>query len=251
MKHKPIPFNDDFLNIPICHRGLHSKTVAENSMEAFKLAKQTGFAIEIDIHKLSDGKFAVFHDKNLKRVAGSDVIIESLTSNELENYNLWDGQKIPLLDDVLKLVNGEVPLLIELKPEDGFDKKDLPALFEMLDAYNHYDMVAIQSFNPFIIKNVKKFRPSVVAGILSSYNLKNIKGIKRYVSKSLMLFNYMKADFISYDINYLPNKYVSKKKKKGINILAWVVNTKEKLELSKTVADNIIFENMEIFNENE
>ena len=251
MKHKPIKFNDNFLKIPIAHRGLHSKTIAENSIKSFELAIDNGFAIEIDIHKLADGKFAVFHDKNLKRVAGNDELIENLSSNKLNNFKLWDGQNIPLLEDVLNLVSGQVPLLIELKPEDGFNKKDLPALFEILDNYGHYDKIAIQSFNPFIIKNVKKLRPDVVAGILASYNLKNIKGIKRYVAKSLMLFGFVKADFVSYDINFLPNKYVDKKKKKGINILAWVVNTKEKLELAKTTSDNVIFENMEIFNDNE
>ena len=74
----------------------------------------------------------------------------------------------------------------------------------------------------------------------------NTKGLKKYLLKSLSLFSYSKADFISYDIKYLPNKFVSKLKKKNTQILAWVVDTKEKLNKSKIYADNIIFENLEI-----
>ena len=117
--------NEYFLNLPIAHRGCHNKEISENSLESFKIAKNLKIAIEIDIHKLKDGNFAVFHDKNLKRMTGNDVLISSLTSQELQNYKLWDNQKIPLLSDVLELINGEVPLLIELKPEDDFNKKDI------------------------------------------------------------------------------------------------------------------------------
>lgn len=244
---KNVIMSDDFFKLPIAHRGLHSKTVAENSIKAFELAKNHNFAIEIDIHKLKSGEFAVFHDQNLKRMTGEDLNISTLSANKLKNFKLFDGQNIPLLTDVLNLVDGQVPLLIELKPEDGFDKKDLPALFKILDKYNHPEMVAIQSFNPFIIKAVKKQKPTIFAGILASYKLKHIKGIKNFVARSLLLFSYTKADFISYDINFLPNKYVARKKKKGIPVFAWVVKDNNQLKLSKTVADNIIFENMEIF----
>ena len=248
MKNKKTIFGEKFFNLPIAHRGLHSKEVAENSMQAFALAIENNFAIEIDIHRLKTGEFVIFHDQDMKRLTGSDSNILNISADELKSFKLWDGQQIPLLTDVLTLVNGQVPLLIELKPEDGFFKKDLPALFEILDKYNHPEMVAIQSFNPFIIKAVKKMKPTIPAGILASYKLKHIKGIKNYVARSLLLFNYTKADFVSYDINFLPNKYVAQKRKKGIPVFAWVIKNNEKLELAKTVSDNIIFENMEIFN---
>ena len=240
--------NNSFLEIPIAHRGLHDNDIPENSMQAFENAINNGFAIEIDIYKLTDGHFAVFHDPNLKRMTGADVAILNQSFEELKNYKLKNEQNIPLLQDVLSLVDGKVPLLIELKPEDGFDKKDLPALFDILDKYNHPDKIAIQSFNPFIIRSVKKLRPDIPAGILASYELKHIKGLKNYVAKSLLLFNFAKADFVAYDIKFLPNKYVAKKKKKGVPVLTWVVKTEENLALAKTVADNIIFENKEILN---
>ena len=75
MKIKKVNLNNNFLSVPIAHRGLHSDTVAENSMKSFILAKEKNIAIEIDIHRLADGKFVVFHDKNLKRVAGEDIML--------------------------------------------------------------------------------------------------------------------------------------------------------------------------------
>ena len=238
--------NKNFFNVPIAHRGLHGNGVAENSMKAFELAISNNLAIEIDIYRLLDGKFAVFHDPSLKRMTGEDVQISSLSSSELQKYSLFDGQKIPLLEDVLNLINGKVPLLIELKPEDNFKKSDLPALFEILDEYNHYDMVALQCFNPFSILSVKKLKPNVFAGVLSSFKLKNLKGLKLYVAKSLMLLKFVNADFISYDITYLPNKFVAKKKKKGYPLLSWVVKTEEELKTAEGFVNNIIFENLEI-----
>ena len=102
MKYKTLQLNDNFLAVPICHRGLHSSSISENSMEAFKLAKEKGFAIELDIHKLSDGNFAVFHDKNMKRMTDFDIDIESLTIDKLKQIKLQDGQRVPLFEQVLE-----------------------------------------------------------------------------------------------------------------------------------------------------
>lgn len=246
MKIKKVELNQNFLKTPIAHRGLHSETIAENSLDSFRLAKSRNLAIEIDVHRLKDGEFAVFHDKNLKRVTGIDAEISKFTSNELENIKLWDGQKIPLLQDVLKLVDGSVPLLIELKPENSFKNSDIPALLEIIDNYGHKEMVAFQCFNPLTVRALKKSTNNYPIGILSSYKLGNIKGIKNYIAKSLMLQSFIHSDFISYDINFLPNKYVTKKSKKyKIPVLAWVVKTKEKSQIAKKCADNIIFENIE------
>lgn len=249
MKIKKVKLNNNFLNSPIAHRGLHSETISENSLDAFRLAKNQNLAIEIDVHRLKDGEFAVFHDRNMKRVTGKDANIDEFSSIELEKIKLWDGQKIPLLKDVLKLIDGIVPLLIELKPENGFKNSDLPALLNEIEKYNHPDMVAFQSFNPFSVRALKKLTDKYSVGILSSFNLGNVKGIKNYVAKSLMLQNFMHADFISYDINFLPNKFVTKKSKKyKVPVLAWVVKSKEKSDIAKKYANNIIFENIDTLN---
>ena len=203
-----VNLNENFLNVPIAHRGCHNNQIAENSLEAFNIAKNRKIAIEIDVYRLKDGDFAVFHDENLKRMTGEDILISSLTSDDIKNYKLWDNQKIPMLSEVLTLISGEVPLLIELKPEGNFNKNDLPVLLKIIEKYNHNDMIAFQSFNPITIRALKKLTKNYPTGLLSSFDLKNTKGLKKYLLKSLSLFSYSKADFISYDIKYLPNKFV-------------------------------------------
>ena len=100
------------------HRGLWNmeRGIPENSLPAFKKAVDHGFAIELDVHLTSDGQIVVFHDDTLKRMCQLDQSVESMTYDELSRYRLMNTDcRIPLLTEVLKLVNGRVPLLIELK----------------------------------------------------------------------------------------------------------------------------------------
>ena len=102
------------------HRGLHGDGVPENSMSAFRAAKDAGYGIELDIHLMADGNLAVIHDSSLKRTAGADVNIERLITAELEAYRLEGTQElIPLFSQVLDLFRGEAPLIVELKPHGG------------------------------------------------------------------------------------------------------------------------------------
>ena len=131
MKIKKVKLNEDFLSMPIAHRGYHSEEVAENSLQAFELAKSENIAIELDIYMLRDGQFAVFHDINMKRMTGKDIKISDISSDSLYDFKLWDNQTIPLLTDVLDLIDGNVPILIELKPENHFDKNHIKPLLDI------------------------------------------------------------------------------------------------------------------------
>src|SRR5262249_33362041 len=106
------------LTEPIAHRGYHSNdsAIPENSLAAFRNAMDNNFPIEFDIKILADGKAAVFHDSSLKRMCGIDRPISGVSSTELKNFNLLHSkEKIPLLSEVLQMINGKVPLLIETK----------------------------------------------------------------------------------------------------------------------------------------
>ena len=238
--------NEYFVGAKIAHRGLHSDTVSENSLQAFQLAIEKGFPIEIDVHLLRDGEVAVVHDGNLKRVTGHDVVVETLSSEELKNYPLkLNGEKIPTFKETLDLVDGKVPLLIELKFDNGFDKKQADAVLAQLAEYPYKDKIALQSFHPAAVRYLKKKTNEYSVGFLSSYK-RNKPKIVTYILKSLVLYGWMKADFVSYDINYLPNKYVTKKQKRGYQVLAWTINTPEKLEKALKVSDGVIFEKIEV-----
>ena len=217
--------------------------MSENSLTAFRLAAEMDYAVELDIHLTKDGKLAVVHDPDLCRVTGKEGIIEELTSEELKGYTLLlSGEPVPLLDDVLTLIRGRVPLLIELKFDDGFDRRQADVLLTILEEYPHRDMVALQSFHPLAVKYLKRHTNAYSVGYLSSCKLKNLSGPVLYLLKSLKLYRIIHADFISYDINYLPDTHVSRLQRKGETVLAWTVDSTEKLDRAKRNADNYIFE---------
>ena len=102
------------------HRGLHNETRPENSMSAFRAAVAQDYGIELDVHLLRDGNLAVIHDSSLKRTTGAEGRIESLNSHDLWNYRLeGTSETIPTFKEVLDLVDGRVPLIVELKVVDN------------------------------------------------------------------------------------------------------------------------------------
>ena len=104
----------------ISHRGIHDNIkIFENTKEAIKLAKDKNYIIEIDIHLNKDNQIIVFHDYNTKRITKKDMIIEESNYNDLNKQNIIH---IPLLKEILKLINGKVPLLIEIKQENKVGK---------------------------------------------------------------------------------------------------------------------------------
>lgn len=237
-----IELNSNFINIPIAHRGLHSSTVSENSMEAFRRAIEKGYAIEIDVHLLKDGELAVVHDDNLKRVTGFEVDVATLTSKQLKNYPLLlSKEKIPTLREFLELVDGKVPVLIEIKAGEKFEPKLTEQLLIQLDSYPKKDMIALQSFNPYVVKYLKTYSGDYSVGLLATGKY-NFGKIKNYILSNLKLYDKVHADFISYSINYLPNRAVTKKRKKGHKLLAWTIDSQEKLAKAREIADNVIFE---------
>lgn len=236
--------NLNFLKTTIvAHRGYYDKKYPENSIPAFKKAIRYGYNIELDVHLTKDEKLVVFHDNNLKRMCKSNKCIEDLTYDELLKYNLLDTKyKIPLLSEVLSLINGQVGLLIETKIIK-FNGKLEEKLSEMLDNYN--GDFAVQSFNPLSVYWFKKNKESYLRGILSSnFNNWNISNLKKWILKTLILDIFLKVDFIGYDLRALPNNYIENKRKTK-PVFTWTIRTKEDYEKAVKYSDNIISENMD------
>lgn len=234
------------LERPIAHRGLHDieKGIPENSIEAFKRAIKNNYIIELDVHLLKDGNVVVFHDDNLKRMTGIDALIKDKTYEEIKTMFLKETKYgIPSFMEVLKLVDGKVPLLIELK----YDTKCGLLEDEVIKILKDYNgKYAIQSFNPLSINYYKKKCPNVLRGQLSS-NFKNKKMffIKKIILRKMFFNIITKPDFISYDINGLPNSRV-KKIKKNITVLGWTIRNNDDYKLAVKYCDNIIFEKIKI-----
>lgn len=238
-------FDDKYrtlLRQPFAHRGVHNK-YPENSIPAFNSAIENRLGIELDIHLTKDQQLVVFHDDNLKRMTGADEYIKLLTYEQIKQYKLNNTEyEIPLLKQVLDLVAGRVPILIEIKTNNDM-KKLIPALKNELEGYK--GDIFIQSFNPFALRRCYKAMPNIMRGQLSSFFVGDgLKIYKRIPIKKLFFKSFSHIDFVSYNLNNLPNKYVNKV---DVPVLAWTVKTEEDYKKAKQNANNIIVDNIEVF----
>lgn len=228
------------------HRGLFKKgVIPENSMAAFRLARDNDFGVELDVHLLADGGLAVFHDDSLKRMTGVDRKISEITTDELGMYYL-DGtsETIPNFYDVLELFDGKVPLIIELK---AFDKHYPILCKTVCDALDNYSGdYCIESFDPRCIMWLKQNRPDIIRGQLA-FNYFNSSTIKNFFIRlfltSLITNLINKPDFIAYSYHDRHNiPYNICKKLWNMQGVSWTLKSQQ--ELDTAIADNeiVIFE---------
>lgn len=232
---------------PIAHRGLWNKKegIPENSIPAFEKAIQKEYPIELDIHLLKDGKAVVFHDDNLHRMTGVSKKIKDCTYEEIRELNLGEtSYKIPLFSEVLQLVKGKVPLLIELK----HDRKVGETEKVLMDILKDYDgEYAVQCFNPNSLIWFRKNFPETPRGQLSkSYRDAKMIWFQKWILRNMYLNFLSQPDFVSYEIHAFPNKRVEKFRKTGKLVLGWTAKTNQDLEIAKNNCDNIIGENFEM-----
>ena len=234
-------FKSWLVETPIAHRGLHDKVSPENSLSAFSKAIEKGYAIELDVQLLSDDTVVVFHDESLSRMTGNDGYIKFLNKEDLKVLKLAGSKEhIPTFEEVLKLVDGRTPLLIEIKNQFKVGKLEQKVI-DMLK--NYKGEFAIQSFNPFSLQYFKNHAPNFLRGQLSGYfKGEKLAWIKKFLLKR-MTFNKSTSEpnFISYGASTLPNRFVRKFKK--LPLLAWTVRSKEEYLKVIKYCDNIIFEN--------
>lgn len=236
----------DFLkNKIVAHRGYHDINIGipENSIPAFQRAIEKNYLIEFDLHLLKSGEVVVFHDDNLKRMTGIDALIKDKTYNDIKDLKLVNtNEHIPLFSEVLRFVNGKVPIVIELKYDTkcGFlEDKVLEILKDYKGKY------AIKSFNPLTVNYLRKKAPNVIRGQLSSdFKDDKINILKKMFIRS-MVYNFItKPDFISYDIRALPSKKIKRLRKKKL-IMAWTIRDKKSYTNALDTCDTFIMEDIE------
>ena len=187
------------------HRGLWDmeQQIPENSLPAFARAIREKAAIELDVHITKDKQLVVMHDSSLKRMCGVSGTIESKTYAELSRLTLvGTDNPIPLLGQVLHLVQGRVPLLIEIKTQTYSDTDICSYLYKELEFYN--GPYLIESFNPFALRWFRQNAPQVLTGQLST-GFPELSGINIVYRTTmwLLLFNLIsRPDFIAYDLRY-------------------------------------------------
>ena len=224
------------------HRGLHGNGVPENSMEAFRRAKEAGYGIELDVHLLADGELAVMHDAQLRRTTGADGFIEDLTSEQLSAYKLEStDETIPLFRQVLELYSGKAPLIVELKSERDNYVALCQRVCEMLDGYR--GVYCVESFDPRCIYWLRKNRPDIIRGQLTE-NYFVTPGSKLPWHLKLVLANQIlnfltQPDFVAYrfeDRKTLSNLLV--RKFWGAQGVTWTLKSQE--EYDTAVSENWI-----------
>jgi glycerophosphoryl diester phosphodiesterase len=241
-----------FINGPIAHRTLHDvkSGIPENSWEGLEKAISRGYAIEIDLQLSRDGIPVVFHDYKLNRVTDEIGFISDRRAAELEKIVLKGGQKgIPRFDAFMSYIAGRVPVLIELKDQDG-TLGDTPSVFESAvckTLENYTGPVAIMSFNPFMIERCAKLLPNIPRGLITEVfkqdEWPNISKLR--CDKLTKISDYFTAGatFISHDHMDLKSDEVDRLKKAGATILCWTVRTQNEDNEARKIADSVTFEN--------
>lgn len=224
-------------NLIIAHRGIHNnKDIPENSILAFKKAIKKKLPIEFDVRITKDNKLVIFHDDNLKRMTNLDKNIEELSLDEIKQlYLLNTKEKIPTLKEVLNLVKGKVLLDIEIKNT----KKKEEVINLLLDELNNYQgEVILKSFNPNIIKKIKKKTNRYRLGLLLTNHTDNKLLNKLYTSQ--LLLKYIKPDFIAVDKRMFNRKYYKKVKDKYF-IFLWTIKHEEELKKYQDIYFNLSY----------
>lgn len=183
------------------HRGLHNaeKGVPENSMPAFRNAVERGCGIELDVHLSKDGKLVVEHDDTLSRTCGDPRTIETSLWEELQELRLeGTEERLPLLEEVLALVDGRVPLLVEAKVV----KNHAALCAAIAETMGHYHgPYCVESFDPRALLWFRRHAPAVVRGQLAGNVRKTGSKLSPVVNFALynLLFHVIsRPDFVAY-----------------------------------------------------
>lgn len=236
------PYEDVY----ITHRGLfdNNSSAPENSLAAFQKAVDAGYGIELDVHLSADDQLIVFHDDSLKRMCGIDKAVSACTSQELQQYTLANSQEtIPLLSEVLDIVKGQVPLIIEVKPASNCTAVSA-ALADMMHGYD--GLYCMESFHPAAVAWFRRNEPEVIRGQLAT-DFTHGGVHKPYLQNILLanlLFNgYAKPDFIAYDHKF-PNQFSYKLCRRLFDVenAAWTIKNETQLKEAKKYFQIMIFD---------
>ena len=219
---------DWLMRTPIAHRGMHDAAAGrpENSLGAFERACALGFPAELDVRLTRDGEVVVFHDRTLRRMTGAPGRVDDRDASALTGLRLLESdERIPLLREVLELVDGRVPLLVELKSSALW-----PALEgAVLDALHGYrGEVAIQSFKRRTLRELDGRDPAFAVGRLWRRRARRDGGVE--------------PAFLGCHVTGLQSRAVRRRREAGAVVLAWTVRSPEEARRALRLVDNYIFE---------
>lgn len=240
----------DFLTRPIAHRALHDASDGrpENSRAAISAALEHGYGIEIDVQLTSDEQVAVFHDYSLERLTGREGLVRERSMLELASIALkGSNESIPDLSEVLGLVAGRVPLLIEIKDQSGTLGPKVGSLEgAVAKALAGYDgPAAVMSFNPQSVAAMQTLAPGVSRGLVTCAFREAdwpIPKARRAELAKIPDYERAGASFISHDVRDLKCARVLELRQCGASILCWTVRSAAEESRARAIAANVTFE---------
>src|SRR6056297_446614 len=240
-----------FLATPLAPRGLHDvgQGIIENSPSAIRRAVQAGYGIEIDVQLSADGVAMVFHDDTLDRLTALQGPVSARNAADLGQVRLTGSDDtIPTLAQVLDIVAGQEPLLIELKDQSGGLGAAEPILEQAVaaDLAGYGGPVAVMSFNPHMVTALKDAAPHIPRGLTTCGFIPSqwpqVSPEQCTILRSIAAFGQVGARFISHDWTDLGSPRVAELKGLGVPVLCWTIKNPQTETEARRVADTITFE---------
>nr|WP_298924965.1 glycerophosphodiester phosphodiesterase family protein [uncultured Erythrobacter sp.] len=201
---------------------MHGKGAPENSLAAAEAAIAAGMGIECDIQRSSDDVAMVFHDWDVERLTGEQGQTGSMPAAFLSELQYQASREKPAsLAQLLRLIAGRVPLLIEIKSKPGYDvERSCEIVSYAVAAYS--GDVAIMSFDPRVAAWVRANSPQTCCGLVMR---EDEHGYTQTAAERWEAFEHAQPDFLAYHIAALPNDWVAGLRENGLPILSWTVNS--------------------------
>lgn len=246
-----VPLPEAFLRAPITHRGYHDRArgVIENSVSAFRAAIEAGYGIELDVLLSRDGVVMVFHDDDMERLTEVTGFLADYSAAELGKIVLKGGSDtIPTLAEVLKVIDGRVTVLIELKdpthrltPTDG---RLEAGVAQVLADYR--GPAAVMSFNPHSVIHMARLAPDIPRGlVLAGDDPAGWSPATRETFEPLMMapdYDRSQSSFVSHGLTDLDRPRIRALKAAGEAILCWTVRSPQAEAEARRIVHNITFE---------
>lgn len=238
-----------FMNLLVAHRGFFDNDgdAPENSLKAFQRAVERGYGIELDVQLTKDKKLVVFHDDTLERMCGIKRKVSDFTFSELKKIKLMNSEEtIPLFSDVLKVIDGKVPLVVEVKARNH-SIETVKKMTEIIKGYK--GVYCMESFSPKVVLWFRIHCPEIVRGQLTpGYNKKRgVFSLMVQLFLPTLLLNFLtQPDFVAYchkDANRISYR-IFRKIFKFCNA-GWTIKNEKELQNARKIFQIFIFDSFE------
>lgn len=226
---------------PIAHRGLYDEADGrpENSLAAFERAVSLGVPFEFDVQLTSDGHPVVLHDADIAAITGRAGGVHELDAHAVSTLRLSADQPVPTFEQVLELVDGRVPMVVDVRRWGLRHSPDLErAVADRLRGYR--GEAVVQSFDPFALRRLRQLLPGLGVGQASG-SLRSAPPALRAIGRSMVTNAFTRPDFLTYELAELPNRFVSLWRNDKRPVIAYTAHSEAEEATARLLADGFFF----------